>query len=79
MDEAEYYLKSRNKKTILFIDEIHRFNKAQQGAFLKHIETGAIILIGATTENPAQLVDTLKSGGEKGSNQSHHYQQSGKR
>lgn len=40
------------KDTILFVDEIHRFNKAQQDAFLPHIENGSIILIGATTENP---------------------------
>ncbi len=42
-----------DKKTILFIDEIHRWNKAQQDALLPHIESGAIILIGATTENPS--------------------------
>lgn len=41
------------KRTILFVDEIHRFNKAQQDAFLPHIEDGTIILIGATTENPS--------------------------
>ena len=40
-------------KTILFIDEIHRFNKAQQDAFLPYVEKGSIILIGATTENPS--------------------------
>ncbi len=40
-------------KTILFVDEIHRFNKAQQDAFLPHVENGTIILIGATTENPS--------------------------
>ncbi|MCL6630095.1 MAG: AAA family ATPase, partial [Armatimonadetes bacterium] len=40
------------RKTILFVDEIHRFNKAQQDAFLPHIEDGTITLIGATTENP---------------------------
>ena len=40
-------------KTILFVDEIHRFNKAQQDAFLPFVEKGAIILIGATTENPS--------------------------
>lgn len=40
-------------KTVLFIDEIHRFNKAQQDAFLPHVEDGTIILIGATTENPS--------------------------
>ena len=40
-------------KTILFVDEIHRFNKAQQDAFLPYVEKGSIILIGATTENPS--------------------------
>ncbi|MFH0773318.1 MAG: replication-associated recombination protein A [bacterium] len=40
------------KQTVLFVDEIHRFNKAQQDAFLPHVEDGSIILIGATTENP---------------------------
>jgi len=40
------------KKTLLFVDEIHRFNKAQQDAFLPHVENGTVILIGATTENP---------------------------
>ncbi len=44
---------SQSKPTLLFVDEIHRFNKAQQDAFLPHIENGAIILIGATTENPS--------------------------
>ena len=41
------------QKTILFVDEIHRFNKNQQNAFLPHVEDGSIILIGATTENPS--------------------------
>lgn len=49
---AENLLEEQNKKTILFVDEIHRFNKAQQDAFLPHVENGTIILIGATTENP---------------------------
>ena len=40
-------------KTLLFVDEIHRFNKAQQDAFLPYVEKGSIILIGATTENPS--------------------------
>lgn len=42
-----------NKQTVLFVDEIHRFNKAQQDAFLPHVESGLITLIGATTENPS--------------------------
>lgn len=46
-------LKKEGKKTIMFIDEIHRFNKSQQDSLLPHIENGTIILIGATTENPS--------------------------
>jgi putative ATPase len=41
------------RRTILFVDEIHRFNKAQQDAFLPHVERGNVVLIGATTENPS--------------------------
>ncbi len=52
MEEAEFERKLGNK-TILFVDEIHRFNKAQQDAFLPWVEKGSIILIGATTENPS--------------------------
>jgi len=51
--EAKVRLGARNRKTILFIDEIHRFNKAQQDAFLPYVEDGTIVLIGATTENPS--------------------------
>ena len=51
--EAADRIKFQNKRTILFVDEIHRFNKAQQDAFLPHVENGTIILVGATTENPA--------------------------
>lgn len=51
-----------NKRTILFIDEIHRFNKAQQDALLSSVETGEIILIGATTENPSfEVIPALRS------------------
>ncbi len=50
--EADDRRKLYNLKTILFVDEIHRFNKSQQDGFLPHIENGTIILIGATTENP---------------------------
>ena len=53
MKEAEDYGKMFGQRTILFIDEIHRFNKAQQDAFLPHVERGDIVLIGATTENPS--------------------------
>ncbi|EFI42185.1 MULTISPECIES: replication-associated recombination protein A [Peptoniphilus] len=52
LNEAEEFLKYENKNTILFIDEIHRFNKTQQDALLPFVEKGIIILIGATTENP---------------------------
>lgn len=51
--EATDRLKYHSRKTILFVDEIHRFNKGQQDAFLPHVENGTIILIGATTENPS--------------------------
>lgn len=52
VDQAKMNLGMNGKKTILFIDEIHRFNKAQQDALLPHVEDGTVILIGATTENP---------------------------
>jgi putative ATPase len=52
MSDAER-LRKLGRRTILFIDEIHRFNKAQQDAFLPYVEKGDIILIGATTENPS--------------------------
>jgi len=51
VQEAEEEQKYNQRRTILFVDEIHRFNKAQQDAFLPHVEKGTIILIGATTEN----------------------------
>ena len=51
--EAEERLRVENRKTILFVDEIHRFNKSQQDAFLPHVERGLITLVGATTENPS--------------------------
>lgn len=54
--------KFQNQRTILFIDEIHRFNKAQQDAFLPYVENGIIILIGATTENPSfEIIPPLLS------------------
>ena len=60
--EAAGRLRLKNRRTILFIDEIHRFNKAQQDAFLPHIEAGTIILIGATTENPSfEVISPLLS------------------
>ncbi len=53
IDEAKSQRKLHGRQTILFVDEIHRFNKAQQDAFLPHVESGLITLIGATTENPS--------------------------
>jgi len=53
VDEAKSQLRNHQRHTILFVDEIHRFNKSQQDAFLNHVESGLITLIGATTENPS--------------------------
>ena len=53
IEEAKQQLKYYGNSTILFVDEIHRFNKSQQDAFLHHVEDGTITLIGATTENPS--------------------------
>src|ERR1700726_2637176 len=53
MSDAERLRRTTGRRTIVFIDEIHRFNKAQQDAFLPRVETGDIVLIGATTENPS--------------------------
>src|SRR3989344_9252361 len=56
------HMRSKNIPTIVFIDEIHRFNKAQQDAFLSYVENGTIILIGATTENPSfEIISPLLS------------------
>jgi putative ATPase len=60
--EARTELRLNKRRTILFVDEIHRFNKAQQDAFLPHVESGAIVLIGATTENPSfEVISPLLS------------------
>ena len=62
VQEANEEWKYRKRKTILFVDEIHRFNKAQQDAFLPHVEKGTIVLIGATTENPSfEVISPLLS------------------
>lgn len=53
IEETDRTIKSGGKSTILFVDEIHRFNKAQQDAFLQPLESGTVTLIGATTENPS--------------------------
>ena len=58
MAEAEEARRRRGTRTILFVDEIHRFNKAQQDAFLPRVEAGDIVLIGATTENPSFEVNS---------------------
>src|SRR5262249_13275731 len=58
MSEAAVYRKKLNRRTVLFVDEIHRFNRAQQDAFLPYVENGTIILIGATTENPSFEVNS---------------------
>src|SRR5947208_7961380 len=58
MEEARKERKARGSKTIVCINEIHRFNKAQQDAFLPYVEAGDIILIGATTENPSFEVNS---------------------
>lgn len=62
MELARMSLRDSGRRTLLFVDEIHRFNKAQQDAFLPFIEDGSIVLIGATTENPSfSLVSALLS------------------
>ncbi|WP_136796933.1 replication-associated recombination protein A [Desulfosediminicola ganghwensis] len=62
MEEAKNRLYRENKKTLVFVDEIHRFNKSQQDAFLPYVESGAIVLIGATTENPSfEVISALLS------------------
>ncbi|MEK7798207.1 MAG: replication-associated recombination protein A [Acidobacteriota bacterium] len=53
MRAAEQYRRAAGRRTLLFVDEIHRFNRAQQDAFLPYVESGTIVLIGATTENPS--------------------------
>ena len=57
MEQAQHHL-SQGKHTILFVDEIHRFNKAQQDALLPHVESGLFTFIGATTENPSFEVNS---------------------
>jgi len=62
MEIARYNKREHSIKTILFVDEIHRFNKAQQDAFLPFVESGTIILMGATTENPSfEVISALLS------------------
>ncbi len=62
INKANEVWRYQKRRTILFIDEIHRFNKAQQDAFLPHVERGTLILIGATTENPSfEVISPLLS------------------
>jgi putative ATPase len=62
IQEAEQRRTIQQQRTILFVDEIHRFNKTQQDAFLPHVERGTIILLGATTENPSfEVISPLLS------------------
>ena len=62
IEGAKKNYKLSKKSTILFVDEIHRFNKAQQDAFLPHVENGLIILVGATTQNPSfEIIHPLLS------------------
>ena len=62
IEKATYNLREKKRKTILFIDEIHRFNKGQQDSLLHSVEKGKIILIGATTENPSfEVISPLLS------------------
>jgi putative ATPase len=56
--EADVGRRRHGRATVLFVDEIHRFNRAQQDAFLPHVENGAIVLVGATTENPSFEVNS---------------------
>ena len=58
IEKSQFLKEQHQKKTILFIDEVHRFNKSQQDAFLPHIESGLITFIGATTENPSFEVNS---------------------
>jgi putative ATPase len=58
VERATARLEAEGRRTILFVDEIHRFNRTQQDAFLPHVETGLIVLIGATTENPSFEVNS---------------------
>ncbi|HTJ91981.1 MAG TPA: replication-associated recombination protein A [Pararobbsia sp.] len=58
MEQAEQYLAQSGKQTLLFVEEIHRFNKAQQDALLPFVESGLVVFIGATTENPSFEVNS---------------------
>ena len=53
VEDSQHAFASESRRTVLFVDEVHRFNKAQQDAFLPHIEDGTFFFVGATTENPS--------------------------
>ncbi|MGD8746536.1 MAG: AAA family ATPase, partial [Gammaproteobacteria bacterium] len=53
VEEAREIRRLENRGTVLFLDEVHRFNKAQQDAFLPYVEDGTLVFVGATTENPS--------------------------
>ncbi len=62
IEDAKKQLQRHGKKTILFVDEVHRFSKSQQDSFLKHVENGLLTLIGASTENPSfEIISALLS------------------
>ena len=62
IEEARALFEAEQRPTVLFVDEIHRFNKAQQDGFLPHVESGRIVLIGATTQNPSfEVISPLLS------------------
>lgn len=56
IDAAQHFLDERGRKTVLFVDEIHSFNKSQQDALLPHVESGLVVLVGGTTEHPGMSV-----------------------
>ena len=61
-EKAEKEFRQSGQATILFMDEIHRFNKKQQDIFLPYIESGVMVLIGATTENPSFSINSVREG-----------------
>lgn len=58
VDQAKLHLETTGKPTLVFVDEVHRFNKSQQDAFLPHVESGLFVFVGATTENPSFEVNS---------------------
>src|SRR5262245_36164205 len=62
VERAQANLRRDGKSTVVFVDEVHRFNKAQQDAFLPHVESGLFVFVGATTENPSfEVIGALLS------------------